>query len=111
PARGSSLPLVAGGRSSGARVACRTADAAGAVAVVALAFPLHPPGRPDRTRIEELGQPSVPILVVQGERDPFGMPPRDEVDTLVVVAGADHSLKKDTAAVAEAVVTFVCRLT
>jgi predicted alpha/beta-hydrolase family hydrolase len=68
------VPLVVGGRSSGARVACRTANELGAAAVVALAFPLHPPGRPERSRADELGS-GVPTLVVNGDRDPFGVPP------------------------------------
>lgn len=66
------LPVVSGGHSAGARVACRTADHIGARAVVALSFPLHPPGKPERSRREELLHPSCPVLVVQGERDPFG---------------------------------------
>src|SRR4051794_13360974 len=66
-----SWPLIVGGRSSGARVACRTAGAVGAVAVVALAFPLHPPGRPERSRAGELLGAGVPALVVNGDRDPF----------------------------------------
>jgi predicted alpha/beta-hydrolase family hydrolase len=69
-----SVPLVVGGRSAGARVACRTARQVGAVAVVALAFPLHPPGRPDRSRLDELLAAGVPTWVVQGERDTFGSP-------------------------------------
>lgn len=68
------VPVISGGRSSGARVACRTAAATGAAGVLALAFPLHPPGRPDRTRAPELHAVSVPVLVLQGERDPFGSP-------------------------------------
>jgi predicted alpha/beta-hydrolase family hydrolase len=68
------LPLIAGGRSAGARVACRTAGALGAEAVLALSFPLHPPGRPDRSRAGELLDSGVPTLVVQGGRDPFGRP-------------------------------------
>src|SRR5919201_884410 len=71
----SDLPLIVGGRSVGARVACRTASETGAAAVLCLAFPLHPPGRPEKTRLEELDAVTVPVLVVQGERDPFGMPP------------------------------------
>ena len=100
------LPLVSAGRSSGARVACRTAEMIGAGAVVALAFPLHPPGRPEQTRLLELELPSVPVLVVQGERDAFGRPPVGAGREIVVVPG-DHSLKKDTDAVAQAVVTFL----
>jgi uncharacterized protein len=102
------VPLVAAGRSSGARVACRTATASGAVGVVALAFPVHPPGKPEKSRLDELALPSVPVLVVQGDRDAFGMP-SPEIAELVVIAGADHSLKKDPNAVAAAVVDFVLR--
>jgi len=72
------LPLIAGGRSSGARVACRTAAATHARAVLCLAFPVHPPGKgddPSKSRLPELDAVEVPVLVVQGESDPFGMPP------------------------------------
>lgn len=81
-------PLVVGGRSAGARVACRTAEEVGADAVLCLAFPLHPPGRPERSRLEELTAVRVPVLVVQGDRDPFGMPPG-----ATVVPGADHGFR------------------
>lgn len=84
-------PLVVGGRSSGARVACRTADAVGAVAVLALAFPLVPPKRPDRSRLPELLAPRVPRLVVQGGRDAFGVPPAGRGLDVHVVVGADHA--------------------
>jgi hypothetical protein len=99
------LPLVVGGRSLGARVACRTAEATGAVAVLCLAFPLHAPGRggADKpTRLHELDEVMVPTLVVQGERDPFGMPPPGKRRTVVQVPG-DHGLKADVDAVAAAV--------
>lgn len=82
-------PLVLGGRSSGARVACRTATAAGAAAVLALAFPLVPPGR-DASRLDELLLPHVPRLVVQGSRDAFGVPASSRGVQVHVVAGADH---------------------
>ena len=85
-------PLLVGGRSSGARVACRTADAAGAAGVLCLAFPVHPPGRPEKTRLGELDAVPVPVLVVQGERDPFGMPPAAEGRQVTVVPGT-HSLR------------------
>lgn len=105
------VPLIVGGRSSGARVACRTAAAAGACAVVALAFPVHPPGRPERSRLDELTQLRLPLLVVQGDRDAFGRPPATVFAPperrLAVVPGADHSLKRDPAAVARAVVGFL----
>ncbi len=104
------LPLVQGGRSNGARVGCRTAAAVGAAGVVCLAFPLHPPGRPDLSRLAELDAPAVPVLVLQGDRDPFGMPPAGPLRHVLVVAGAGHDLKRDTAGTATAVVEFVTRL-
>jgi hypothetical protein len=86
------LPLVVGGRSAGARVACRTAGQLGAAGVVALAFPLHPPGRADRSRASEISQVRGRLRVVQGGRDPFGGPSEFPVGIEVVsVAGADHS--------------------
>ena len=96
------LPLVVGGRSLGARVACRTADRTGAAGVLCLAFPLHPPGRRDASRLPELDAVTVPVLVVQGERDPFGMPPEGPGRTVVQVRG-DHALKADLAGVTQAV--------
>ncbi len=91
-------PLVLGGRSAGARSACRIASAHGAVAVLALSFPLHPPGRPEKSRLEELSGAQLPTLVVQGERDAFGGPaefPTEWTDQpgaeLVAVPFADHS--------------------
>ena len=83
-----------GGRSAGARVACRTAAATGATGVLCLAFPLHPPGRPEKTRLPELDAVSVPVLVVQGASDPFGMPPDGPGRDVVVLAG-NHSLSSD----------------
>jgi predicted alpha/beta-hydrolase family hydrolase len=96
------LPLITGGRSSGARVACRTAAATGAVAVLCLAFPVHPPGKPDKTRQPELDAVAVPTLVVQGANDPFGMPAAGPNRTVVTVAG-NHSLRSDLGAVGAAV--------
>jgi predicted alpha/beta-hydrolase family hydrolase len=99
------LPLVVGGRSLGARVACRTIDETGAVAVLCLAFPLEPPqraGKPRQSRLAELDAVTVPALVIQGERDPFGMPPPGPTRKVATVAG-DHGLKADPAAVASAV--------
>jgi predicted alpha/beta-hydrolase family hydrolase len=86
------VPLIAGGRSAGARVACRTAAATGAKAVLCLAFPVHPPGRPEKSRLDELDAVRVPTLVVQGERDPFGMPPEAPNRTVVPIPGT-HSLR------------------
>ena len=88
------LPLLFGGRSSGARVACRTATAGGAAGVLCLAFPVHPPGRPEKDRLAELAAPTVPVLVVQGERDPFGRPEPAPGRAVVLLRG-DHSLKSD----------------
>lgn len=96
-------PLVTGGRSAGARTACRTATATGAVAVLCLAFPVRPPGRPDApSRLPELDGAGVPVLVVQGERDPYGIPPAAPGRTVVTVPG-DHALRRDLPAVADAV--------
>jgi hypothetical protein len=95
------LPLACGGRSSGARVACRTAAETGAAAVLCLAFPVHPPGRPEKSRLDELDGVRVPVLVVQGASDPFGMPPKRRGRRVIVVEG-DHSLRKGVATYAEA---------
>jgi predicted alpha/beta-hydrolase family hydrolase len=100
------LALIAGGRSSGARVACRTAEATGAIGVLCLAFPLQPPRRSGvsatPSRLPELDAVSVPTLVVQGARDAFGIPPAGKRRTVVQVAG-DHSLRTDLDAVGDAV--------
>ena len=95
------LPLVVGGRSAGARVACRTAAATEAVGVLCFAFPLQPP-RGSQSRLDELDGVVVPTLVVQGARDPFGMPPASKLRRVVQVPG-DHGLKADPEAVAGAV--------
>jgi predicted alpha/beta-hydrolase family hydrolase len=90
----SRTPLFVGGRSAGARVGCRTGRGLGAVGVVALAFPLYPPGRPDRPRTAELDASGLPVLVVQGTRDPFGSPVQFPPHVRVVgVPDADHSLR------------------
>jgi uncharacterized protein len=100
------LPLVVGGRSAGARVACRTAAQSGAVAVLCLAFPVHAPGRSPpagaESRQSELDAVEVPTLVVQGASDPFGMPLAGATRTVVTVPG-NHSLTTDLEAVAAAV--------
>jgi len=99
--------LVTGGRSSGARVACRTAAATGAAGVLCLAFPLLPPGRPSaQSRLPELDAVTVPTLVVQGERDPFGIPPSSATRTVVLVRG-DHGLRTDLGSVADAIRTWL----
>jgi predicted alpha/beta-hydrolase family hydrolase len=113
-------PLVVGGRSAGARSAARTARELGASGFVALAFPLHPPGRPEKSRLSELEAVAVPTLVVQGERDPFGTPEEFPPDReLTVVPGGDHGFRvpkrgpvtpdEAMAIVVEAVLEFVVR--
>jgi uncharacterized protein len=87
-------PVLCGGRSSGARVACHTAAQAGAAGILCLAFPLHPPGRPEKTRLDELEAVEVPVLIVQGESDPFGMPPEAPGREVVRLRG-NHGLKSD----------------
>jgi uncharacterized protein len=107
------LPLIVGGRSLGARVACRTVEATGAVAVLCLAFPLEPPrraGKPPESRLPELDAVTVPTLVVQGERDRFGIPPAGPLREVVEVPG-DHGLKADPEAVAAAVGKWLAAVT
>ena len=107
-------PLVLGGRSAGARVACRTAAPRDAAGVLCLAFPRHPPGRPEKSRAAELLLVDVPLLVVQGETDAFGGP-ADIAGCLpghaavVRAVPGDHALRKDPAAVATAVVAWLQR--
>jgi hypothetical protein len=103
------LPLVFGGRSSGARVACRTSEEGGAAAVLCLAFPVHPPGKPEKDRLPELAGVDVPILVVQGERDPFGQPPPAPHRDVVLLPG-DHSLKGDLDGLSRAVGEWLERI-
>jgi len=104
----SGLDLVTGGRSSGARVACRTAAETESVAVLCLAFPLHPPGRPEKSRLSELDGLRVPTLVVQGESDPFGTPPPGPNRTVTRVPGT-HSLRS-SATIAAAVSGWLASL-
>jgi len=109
--RNDGVPLIVGGRSSGARVACRTAQTLGAVGVVALAFPLHPPGRADdpaRSRAAELAT-GLPTVVVNGDRDPFGVPEPGADVEVCVRPGERHDLRRDPAAVARAVVAWLAR--
>ena len=103
------LPLLVGGRSSGARVACRTAGEAGAAGVLCLAFPLHPPGKPEKTRLAELEQVDAPVLIVQGRSDAFGMPPEAKGREVVVVDG-DHALRKEGPRISEAIAGWLTAL-
>src|SRR5579863_8114132 len=104
------VPLVQGGRSNGARVACRTARQAGALAVLALAFPLHPPGRPERSRAAELAAAGTPVLVVNGAADPFGVPEAGGAVRVVVLPGATHALKGQGGAIREVVGSWLALL-
>lgn len=100
------LPLIQGGRSNGARVACRTARQVRAVGVIALAFPLCPPGRPGRpgkSRDSELREAGTSVLVLNGDRDPFGVPEPDDATRVVVLPGETHALSKNPSAIGEAV--------
>jgi predicted alpha/beta-hydrolase family hydrolase len=100
------LPLIFGGRSSGARVACRTAPALGAAGVLALAFPLHPPGKPANSRAGELPA-ALPTLVLNGDRDPFGVPAPTATVEVIVRPGATHDLRKDVRTTAGLAVTWL----
>jgi predicted alpha/beta-hydrolase family hydrolase len=106
-------PLVFGGRSAGARVSCRTADTQGAAGVLALAFPLHPPGKPERSRAGELTDVTVPLGVIQGETDAFGNPAAiaealtGHSNASVYAVPGDHSLKKNVDIVALAAVSWL----
>jgi uncharacterized protein len=97
------LPLVQGGRSNGARVACRTARQVGAAGVIALAFPLNPPGRPGTSRDSELRSAGTRVLVLNGNRDPFGIPDPDDVTSVVVLPGETHALSRNPSAIGDAV--------
>lgn len=102
------VPLVQCGRSNGARVVCRTAREAGAAGVIALAFPLHPPGHPEKSRSGELPDGGIPVLIVNGDRDPFGIPDKNnENTTVVVLPGETHSLARNPAAAGEAVAAWL----
>jgi predicted alpha/beta-hydrolase family hydrolase len=103
------LALVTGGRSAGARVACRTAAATGSAGVLCLAFPVHPPGRPEKTRLGELDAVEVAVLVIQGESDPFGMPPPGPHREIVTMPG-NHSLRGNLDALGTAVREWLTRL-
>ena len=106
-ARHGALPLVQCGRSNGARVACRTAREVGAAGVIALAFPLHPPGQPAKSRDQELRGAGTSVLVINGDRDPFGVPEPDELTNVVVLAGETHALSKHPAAIGVAVTDWL----
>ncbi len=102
------LPLIVGGRSSGARVACRTAAELGAAGVLALAFPLHPPGKPEKSRADELPT-QVPTLVLNGDRDPFGVPEPSPSVEVTTRPGARHDLRTDVAETAALAVAWLRR--
>lgn len=105
----SDLPLLVGGRSSGARVACRTAPATEAVGVVCLAFPVHPPGKPEKTRLHELDAVRLPTLIIQGDNDPFGHPTPAHAREIVTIPG-DHSLKREPSTISRIVGEWLDRI-
>ncbi|MCX5042086.1 alpha/beta hydrolase [Aldersonia sp. NBC_00410] len=90
------VPLIQGGRSNGARVVCRTAAGAGATGVICLAYPLHPPGKPEKSRADELraARPTAEAVVLNGDRDPFGIPDATDAALVHVLSGETHALKK-----------------
>jgi predicted alpha/beta-hydrolase family hydrolase len=106
---GNALPLVVGGRSAGARVASRTARQLGAVGVLALAFPLHPPGKPEKSRAGEL-DPKQPTLVINGDKDPFGVPTAAGKVQVVIRPGEGHDLRRDPTGVAAVAIEWLDEL-
>ncbi|MBL1072992.1 alpha/beta hydrolase [Nocardia sp. 2] len=104
------VPLIQGGRSNGARVACRTARAVGASGVLALSFPLHPPGKPEKSRRDELLAPGdIEVLVINGARDPFGIPDAADAAEVHVVAGQAHSYRAGFDEIAATATPWVLR--
>jgi predicted alpha/beta-hydrolase family hydrolase len=101
------VPLIQGGRSNGARVVCRTATEVNAIGVIALAFPLHPPGQPEKSRDAELRQAGTSVLVVNGDHDPFGVPESDPATRVVVIPGETHALAKHPEAIGVAVAQWL----
>jgi predicted alpha/beta-hydrolase family hydrolase len=101
------VPLVQGGRSNGARVVCRTAREVSAAGVIALAFPLHPPGSPEKSRDAELRAAGTSVLVINGDRDPFGVPEPDDATRVITLAGETHALAKNTVAIGAAVAEWL----
>ncbi|WP_040792990.1 alpha/beta hydrolase family protein [Nocardia paucivorans] len=107
---GANLPLIQGGRSNGARVACRTAVAAGARGVIALSFPLHPPGKPERSRREELlATGDIDVVVINGGSDPFGIPAFDDAAEVRVIPGQGHSFRKGFDIIEETITPWLDR--
>ena len=104
-------PLIQGGRSNGARVACRTAVEADAKGVLALSFPLHPPGKPEKTRREELLAASAhtDVVVINGERDPFGIPDSADAAEVKVIPGQPHSFRSGFDLIARTVEPWLLR--
>lgn len=97
------VPLIQGGRSNGARVVCRTAVAADTKGVLALSFPLHPPGKPEKTRRDELlaASAAVDVVVINGERDPFGIPDPADAAEVKIIPGQPHSFRTGFDAIGE----------
>ncbi|MFI9506922.1 alpha/beta family hydrolase [Nocardia sp. NPDC052566] len=106
------IPLIQGGRSNGARVACRTAIAAEARGVIALSFPLHPPGKPEKTRRDELLAPGdIEVVVINGASDPFGIPDPADAAEVRVIPGQPHSFRTGFDLIADTVTPWLERWT
>jgi len=107
---GTAVPLIQGGRSNGARVACRTARAVEARGIIALSFPLHPPGKPEKTRRDELlvADP-VDVLVINGGSDPFGIPDAGDAAEVRVIPGQPHSFRKGFDVIVDTVTAWLQR--
>lgn len=105
--RRGALPLIVGGRSSGARVACRTASQLGATGVLTLAFPLQPPGKPAKSRLTELEMVEVPMLMIGGAKDPFGLPPPASNRTMHILPGRAHGLLGSPGPIAQSVIDWI----
>lgn len=103
------VPLIQGGRSNGARVACRTAPDLAPRGIVALAFPLHPPGRPEKTRVDELRSAATEVVVLNGDRDPFGMPDATDATLVHVLPGETHAMKKSAKEIASVIEPWLVR--
>ncbi|WP_433196551.1 alpha/beta family hydrolase [Nocardia sp. CA-107356] len=104
------VPLVQGGRSNGARVACRTACAAEARGVLALSFPLHPPGKPEKTRRDELlACGDIEVVVINGANDPFGIPASTDATEVAIIPGQPHSFRSGFDLIADTVTPWLQR--
>ena len=103
-------PVITGGRSFGSRVACRTSEATGSVGVICLAFPLHPPGKPEKSRLADLDAATAPTFIVQGRSDPFGLPPEAAHRRVLVIDGTHTLAERDLPHATQEVVAWAAAL-